>query len=258
MKILSFGGGVQTTALALMCVRGDYERPDAIIFADTGWELKSTYTYIARMKKFLASHGLALHTCKKGDLRADALNVEKRFASMPLRTVIDGKKGLLRRQCTNEYKVEPVTKKIRELAGLKRYERMKESVDLWLGISYDEIHRMKPNRTPWITNEYPLIDLKFSRRDCKNYIKDFGWDLPPKSACIGCPYHSNDYWRALKKDAPDEFEDAVDFDNKIRKHRVAIKGAVYIHRSYKPLGEVDLSVKQGDLFGEECEGMCGL
>ncbi len=37
MKILSFGGGVQTITLAVMSALGDFERPDAMVFADTGW-----------------------------------------------------------------------------------------------------------------------------------------------------------------------------------------------------------------------------
>lgn len=28
-----------------------------------------------------------------------------------------------------------------------------------LGITVDEIQRVKPNRTAWITNIYPLLDL---------------------------------------------------------------------------------------------------
>src|SRR6202171_711134 len=48
--ILSLGGGVQSTALALMAVGGDlppdFRRPRAAIFADTGWEPASVYAHL--------------------------------------------------------------------------------------------------------------------------------------------------------------------------------------------------------------------
>lgn len=36
MRILSFGAGVQTTALAILAARGDVEPFDVLVFADTG------------------------------------------------------------------------------------------------------------------------------------------------------------------------------------------------------------------------------
>lgn len=38
LKILSLGAGVQSTTLLLLAERGELERPDRAIFADTGWE----------------------------------------------------------------------------------------------------------------------------------------------------------------------------------------------------------------------------
>jgi len=275
MEIMSFGGGVQTVALTVMACNGylGIEKPDHAIFADTKWETQSTYDYIKWFEGWMTDRGLKLHTVTKGDIRADALDKNSRFASMPLYTLDkkSGQKGMIRRQCTNEYKIQPVMKKIRELVGLKKYERWKgEQINLWLGISLDEAQRMKDSQIKWITYKYPLIDHLIARdkrtyhgligKDfCIQYLESQNIPIPPKSACIGCPFHSDYYWKNLKREAPEEFKNACDFDDEIRKHRVAIRGAVFIHRSCKPLSEVNFS-DQPDLFGvAQCdEGYCGI
>jgi hypothetical protein len=260
LNILSFGGGIQTVALAMMCINGDYPMPDHLIFADTGWEVEGTYEYLSWFIPIMESAGMKVHVVKHGNLREDALDNSKRFAAMPLFTENNEagpSYGMLRRQCTNEYKVQPVYQQIREILGLKPYERHDTHVKLWLGISMDETTRMKPNRVKWIENMWPLIEANKNRHQCIEYIKAAGYPLPPKSACIGCPYHSDIFWKNLKNNEPAEFADAVDFDIEIRKHRVSLKNKVFLHRSLRPLGEIDFD-NQPDLFDDECEGYCGL
>src|SRR5262249_45435842 len=97
-----------------------------------------------------------------------------------------------------------------------------------------------------------------SRRDCIRWLADKGYAEPPKSSCIGCPYHSDAQWRALAKE---EFEDACDVDVAIRQ-QPGFKGQQFMHRKLKPLAEVDLSTAeergQLNMFNNECEGMCGI
>ena len=86
----------------------------------------------------------------------------------------------------------------------------------------------------------------------------------PRSSCIGCPYHRNAYWREMKLERPDEWDDAVEFDHHLREQSYpGVTGQVYLHRNMVPLDKVDLSNAEdhGQLafdFGEECEGMCGV
>jgi hypothetical protein len=48
MRILSLGAGVQSTTMALMAAVGEIaDKPDAAIFADTGWEPKAVYDHLA-------------------------------------------------------------------------------------------------------------------------------------------------------------------------------------------------------------------
>jgi len=263
LRILSFGGGVQTVTLAAMCALGDYERPDALVFADTGWETTSTYEYIKWFRKWLKQYDMGIITRKKGNIRNDALSSD-RFASMPLFTTDGfGSRGILKRQCTNEYKIQVVSDTVREIMGLKRYENIKIPVDLWLGISCDEVIRMKPNRNALFTNVFPLIELEYFRekgeKNCIEYLKTHNILIPPKSACIGCPYHSDTYWTNLKEQYPKDFEDACEFDDLIR-NQVKAKGCddqVFLHNSRKPLKDVVFGQHMA-LWGEECEGYCGL
>lgn len=259
MKILSFGGGVQTVALALMCINNDLPMPDVCIFADPQWEGEKTYSYLKWFIPYCKEKGLEIITVSAGDIRQKSLG-KQRFASMPLFTKdASGKIGILRRQCTNEYKIQPVYKKARELLGLKPYERAKQKSRLWLGISTDEAIRVKPSRVKWIQNYYPLIENGLSRGDCLAYINRLGFEMPEKSACVGCPFHSDFYWENIKQKYPNDFNDAVKFDTAIRNHsRKGIEAPMYLHRSCKPLSEVDFTKGQLDLFGEECEGHCGI
>lgn len=265
VKILSFGGGVQTITLAVMSALGDFERPDVMIFADTGWEPKKTYEYIEWFKEWMKPYNIPLIIRSKGNIREDALS-GARFASMPVFTIDqNGNKGMLRRQCTNEYKIQVVQKAIREYLGLKKFQRVKNPIEVWLGISCDEITRMKISRIKWIDNRYPLIELGYSRettkKNCIAYLKSKNVPIPPKSACIGCPFHSDIYWIDLKKNNPDEFEDACQFDDSIRNStKQCIKQPIFLHSSRKPLREVIFKDKRlGYLdFEQECEGHCGV
>lgn len=270
LRILSLGAGVQSTTLLYMAISGDIEPFDAAIFADTGWEPKAVYDHLEKLKPVIEAAEIPLHIVSNGNIRADALDPSHRFASMPIFVQnSDGTKGMGRRQCTSEYKIKPVVQKQRELAGLKPRQRSKEHlVDSIVGISWDESQRMRDASFPWMRNVYPLIDLRMTREDCLRWMKDNGHDRPPRSACIGCPFKSQEEWIYLKETSTEDFEDAVDFDEKIRqgyaRNSENFKGKAFLHRSMIPLREVDLSTNEErgvlSLFPEweaECLGMCG-
>jgi hypothetical protein len=135
-----------------------------------------------------------------------------------------------------------------------------------IGISWDESQRMKDPFFSWIRNEYPLVDRRLTRQDCLAWNDRNGFERPPRSSCIGCPFHSDKEWRAIKDD-PEDWEDAIAFDKAIRnshpnKNGDALLGTAYLHKSLTPLDEVDFRTieerGQETLFDMECEGMCGL
>lgn len=203
-----------------------------------------------------------------GNIREDHLaglnSTGQRFASMPLYTAGG---GMGRRQCTREYKIEPITKKLRELIDAPTDRRGRQRVpkgvlvEQWHGISRDEIVRCKENRAPWIVTRWPLIELDMTRRHCLEWwARQYPGRLLRKSACVCCPYHDNAAWRDL---SDEEFEEACAFDDAIRENGSTLKGMreqQFLHASLKPLREVDLRTDEdrGQMnLLDECDGMCG-
>lgn len=256
MNILSLGAGVQSSTLALMAAKGEIgPMPDAAIFADTGWEPKHVHKYLDWLESQLPFP--VYRVMHKNGLLAD-LKGDGRFASVPFFTA-DG--GLGRRQCTAEYKLKPIRKKMRELLGYAPRKRIpKESVTCWIGISMDESIRMKPSWDKWITNRWPLIERGMTRWHCLEWMAKNKYPMPPKSSCLGCPFHSDKHWAEMKEGDQEEWLETVAMDYHIRNRVSRMKSAQYMHRSKKPLDQVDFSMitNQLDMFGNECEGMCGV
>jgi len=114
-------------------------------------------------------------------------------------------------------------------------------------ISTDEFHRAKDADVAYLRNVFPLIELSWTRTDCQNYLTDNGFPNTPKSACTGCPFHSNAAWRHLRDTDPTGWTQAIAFDTSIRHgHPRAthtghpLRGQYYLHRSCQPLNQVDL------------------
>lgn len=264
MRVLSLGAGVQSTTLLLLSCLGELPKLDAAIFADTGWEPQSVYRHLEWLEAAALRYGLPVYRVTAGSLRAAALN-RAAFPSGSQSTRIPaytrdqaGKIGMLPRQCTRDYKIRPIRRKIRELLGRAP---TKGCVEQWIGISREEIWRMKESGVAWQVNRYPLIfDRPMRRENCLAWLKQHGFPEPPKSACIGCPYRSDREWRAIR-DVPADWEDAVEVDERLREAQ-GLRGAVYLHRSGVPLPMVDLESAeekgQLSLWNQECEGYCGV
>lgn len=269
MRVISLGAGVQSTTLLLLANHGELagDPVDYAIFADTGWEPAAVYEHLAWLEQ---TSEIPVLRVSKGDLRRDALDPARRFATMPVFVWNEqGGEGRVRRQCTHEYKIEAINRELRRLLGKGPRDRIAPgTVTSLLGISLDEVQRMKPSRERWITIEWPLIEKRMTRHDCILWLTKHGYPTPPKSSCIGCPLHSNAHWRDMKLNRPGEFEDACSFDEALREMppRKGERGEIgkrrYLHRRRIPLRLVDLSTPadggQGDLFDEECSGMCGV
>ena len=263
MVVLSLGAGVQSSAMAVMSAKGDLPPVDCAIFADTGYEPKGIYTYLNYLSNILP---LPIFKVMKGNIKEDMLNAKdtNKFVVAPFfnQHSITGKKGMIRRQCTADYKIMPIKKKIRELCGIEfgKHFPKDKYVEQWIGISKDEIQRMKPARDPYILNRHPLIEMNMSRQDCINYLNKKKIPLPEKSACIVCPFHDDKYWHFMKTQRPEEFADAVELDKEIRTISKKDNIKNYTHRSCKPLDEVNFNPNENqlDMFNNECEGMCGV
>ena len=257
MNILSLGAGVQSSTLAMMAAAGEIgPMPDAAIFADTGWEPRKVHEYLDWLEKQLP---FPVYRVMHKDGLLNALKENKGVVGMPFFTS-NGGMGF-RRQCTREYKITPVQNKVRELLGYKPRQRIPVgSATVWVGISTDEAIRMKPSQVAWIKNRWPLIEAGMSRLHCLEWFGANQFPYPPKSSCLGCPYHSDKQWVEIKQGDQQEWIATVEMDKKIRERNQNSKYQEFMHRSCKPLDEVDFSMTENqiDMFGNECEGMCGV
>lgn len=261
MIVISLGAGVQSTTMALMAKHGDIgPMPDCAIFADTGNEPAAVYRHLEWLETVLP---FPVHRVRRaGPSLGDFViglgrDGATRTAGVPFFT--KDPHGMLPRQCSVEFKVRPIQRKVRELVGPGRHP--KGLVEQWLGISWDEAQRMKTSSVGYIVHRFPLIELEMRRHDCQLWLERHQYRRPPKSACVFCPYHSADQWRSVRA-VPEDWAQAVEFDAAVRAGHSGMAGSAFVHRQRVPLAEADLSSAEDrgqlNMFNDECEGMCGV
>ena len=270
-RVLSLGAGVQSTVLALMAERGEFglPKPDIAIFADTQWELQAVYSHLEWLKNQVS---FEIRTVTSGNIKENLkkgiMPDKSRFIGLPIFLAkANGRHGIMRRQCTTKYKLQPIHQELRRILGLQSKQPVPKhaKIEMWVGISVDEITRVKPSRERWIDKRFPLIDLGLSRAQLHKWFQDhYPGRMLPKSACIGCPYHSDAIWKDIKETDPGAFKDAVDIDIELRTNpnitALIPDGQGYLHASHKPLALVNFGETKGyqDQMNEECDGLCGI
>lgn len=270
IHIISLGGGRQSSTMSLMAAMGEITpMPHCGIFADTGAEPKSVYVWLDWLEAQLP---FPVYRVMQGDgLVAEVLRLRERRDKMgfwspsgvPHYNVNeDGTRGHGPRQCTGDFKIAPIARKTRQI--------MKElavtHVIRWIGISLDEVHRMKPSSDKYSTHRWPLVEKRMTSFNCLNWMERRGFPKPPRSACVFCPYHSDNEWRRLRDEEPEEFRRAVKFEKdyqQTRSQQTRKRLVVpFLHNSCVPLDQVDFSTDEDHgqqvMFGNECEGMCGV
>lgn len=269
---ISLGAGVQSSTMALMAAAGEITpMPDGAIFADTGYEPLSVYKWLNWLEKQLPFPVYCVGHNK--DMRQEALarRVSRKTGNRYVKSVVpawfknpNGSRGAGSRRCTRDYKIRVIRRTAKKLLGLKGRLPRRQVATSWIGISTDEAHRMKPTGEIWIENTWPLIDKGLSRSDCKVWMKAAGYPEPPRSACYFCPYHGAEEWLRLKRTEPEEFQKAVEFERELQtvlaEHDEVTKGVPFLWPGLTPLDQTDFEDAPGqpDLFGNECEGMCGV
>ena len=109
LTVISLGGGVQSSVMALMANEGAFDRiPDCAIFADTRWEPPSIYEHLTWLKDRLS---FPLYVVDNGrSLREDVKALtnhsgSRRYVDIPF--YLKGRDGegdgIGRRQCTDNY-----------------------------------------------------------------------------------------------------------------------------------------------------------
>ena len=277
--VLNLGAGVQSSCLALMAAKGEVTpMPDFAVFADTQAEPQSVYKWLDWLETQLP---FPVYRVTKGNLTKDSLQIRTiqkdcknhkqgmvyvrkiipLFGQMQNGDVV----AAIGRSCTVDYKIKAIEAKIKDVCQVKRAQK-ECTVTQWIGISWDELQRMKESRQLWAQLRHPLIEKRMTRQQCLQWMRGNGYPEPPRSACVYCPFHSNTEWRRLRDEEPKEFERAIEFDFAIREQfrkDPVQKMDVFLHRSCKPLSEIDFDSdeQKGQAvwdFSAECDGMCGI
>jgi hypothetical protein len=259
MRVISLGWGVQSFALAAMVARGVLPPVDAAVHADTEHERRETYEFAEKWTPWLEERGVQIVTVLGGRRLFGLGNAEKSEVSIAAFTQWeDGSpSGTMRRQCTYEWKIAPIRRWLQA-------NRNKQPVEQWLGITLDEITRIKPSNVKYITNRYPFIEMldrPWTRGMAMRWLHDNGLEIPVKSSCIFCPYRDRATWREIQLSGNGDWEKALAVDRAIRhKHPGYL---CYLTPERKPLDECDFRSQEehGQLTlwdAEECSGMCFL
>ena len=286
LRVVSLGGGVQSSAMLLMGAQGRFGTPpDVALFADTGNEPPTVYDMVG----WLADHSgievitvanpiTIVESCVNGTDRRG------RQFGPPIPTfTVDrdtGKRGMSRRLCTEDYKLAPISKAVRDRLGLTKGHRPPTGtvVEMWIGLSSDEVQRMKPGRPAWKPNRWPLVEAGLTRADCARWWEQNAPSgAPPlaRSACVICPMHSPREWASIADRHPDLLEEAAAVEAAIndreeeRRSNGTSGGANidrYLHPRRIPLLEAVAADRaaagaQPSLFDSasaagECEGAC--
>jgi len=237
--VISYGGGVQSTALVVLAMQRGWQI-DEIVHVDLlDAESPATREYVKYFAGWLREAHQRDITILQRDLYGDML-ANPAFTPAPWRAR-DGS-FMLKRQCTRQYKVEPIRRYLYD-----KYRR--ERIGLMLGISVDEFHRMRDSGFKRIENVYPLVDERLTRNDCRAILERAGLATPPKSSCWFCPYRSVRSQSELLKQYPALREMGEELERRINEERRKRgKDAIVVLRADAALDD------QSD-FCEE--GFCG-
>ncbi|WP_245771171.1 adenine nucleotide alpha hydrolase family protein [Actinacidiphila guanduensis] len=238
--MISYGGGVQSTALLVLAAKREIDYP-TFLFANVGddSEHPATLAYIRDIAvPFASGTGVELHQLRRTrrdgttETLMQRLNrPDTRSIPIPVR-MANGAPG--RRSCTADFKIKVVGRWLR-LHGATA----SAPATVGIGISVDEIHRANRRRSePHEQIDYPLLDLRLRRNDCEQIIRDAGLPVPPKSSCFFCPFRTVDAWRQQRRTEPELFERAIALEKTVNGRRAALgRDSVYLTRFGKPLAE---------------------
>ena len=242
LTTISYGGGVQSTAMVVLATQGrlGYD-VDAALFANVGddSEHPATLDYVRNVAiPWAAERGLPVYELQRemrdGTRRTlweDLTRDNSRSIDIPMR-MDNGAPG--NRNCTQTYKVKVVGRWLKDKGA-----SADDPATVCIGISTDEITRVSNKRAmPYERPVYPLIDLGLDRSACQRLIAEAGLPVPPKSSCYFCPFHRPQMWSEMRRDEPELFWKAADLEATLIARRATLgKDPVYLTRFAKPLAE---------------------
>ncbi len=232
LHILSFGGGVDSTAILCGWVERQLPPFDHIIFADTGAERPHTYDHIHRMQDWLTARGMPQITIVRKTRRDGRIHkledncVEKRM----LPSLAYGFKG-----CSQKFKIAPQNKFANNLPQAKAIWSGGGLVDKYIGYEFSESRRWMraPIEDAKYRYHYPLVGWEWSRPDCLKAIERAGIQMPGKSSCFFCPASTKPEIAELRRVYPDLYERALAMEANAKLTSVKGLGRRFAWRDYE-------------------------
>ena len=229
---LNIGLGVNSTAILALIKLGRLRYDDAYaVFADVGAEKKETYEYLKFLKKVSP---LSIHIVKSNEKAGSLYDYCKKNDILPQRFM---------RWCTDRWKRKPLEKFRKSI--IKKGD---ENYKIVIGIAYDESHRARR----WMNDKnalFPLINLRMTRKDCIDVIKEVGWKVPCKSGCWFCPFAPLEEFAQLKKNDRKTYDELCEMERIVLKKCKKVKG--WFNDKY-PLDELLKRKKSWSCDGQVC------
>lgn len=321
LRILNLGAGVQSTWLYLMAMLGLIEPFDYAICSDTQDEsgseerrrrlpdpeesfyahldwLGTQAAYLGSDSPLVASSnhlgsGCPILVRTAGQISADLINGvnvygEKYSSTIPAYVGGDGEFGMVKRQCTKDYKIRVIEQAIRrDILGLDAGRKVPKDVIVrqYIGISWDErsraadiARRFETQDTEEITQtglwegaetvvsehtgrrqkanwrvHFPLIEdgRQITRKDCEEKLREHVPHRVYGSACVQCPYKDDATWHRHMQPGPTR-ELIIQIDHGIRQPGAIVNRnldqKLYLHRSCKPIDQIDFTKGRQDLW----------
>ena len=204
--VLGISGGKDSAALAIYLKDNYPEISEKMeyFFSDTGAELPEIYSFLDKMEGYL---GKKIHR----------LNSEKSFADW-LKQHNDYLPSARQRWCTRMMKLKPFEAFVGD-----------DPVISYIGIRADENREGYISHKETIEAVFPYIDDGLVREDIFKILEDsvgipeyYKWRS--RSGCYFCFFQRKDEWLGLKRNHPDLFEKAKEFEGRAREKYVYGKG----------------------------------
>lgn len=225
MNVVSFGGGINSTAMVI----GMYERGmpiDLILFSDTGCEQPHTYEFIGIFDTWLTEHGMpeittVFYTNKDGE----RVTLEEECLRVPcLPSIAYGFK-----RCSLKHKIGPQDKHCNNNSDCKAVWATGNKVNKYIGYDAGETRRVDhakatADENKKYSNRYPLYAWGWDRAECVRVIERTGLPVPGKSSCFFCPSMKKREIQALWEQYPALFQRAIDLEHAAAKTLTSVKG----------------------------------
>lgn len=175
MRILSYGGGVDSSAILAIHFFEQDLGIEAVVFSDTGAEHPDTYKNIKYFEALCNDAGVPFHRVQK-----PGETITEWCLRLGIVPVMAGGSHV----CSKKFKGD-VIKKWAEVEGI-------ENPTYLIGIEQNEGRRVSRFTAPKgdaATYEYPLVDLGLDREACEQILEKYGL-VVRKSSCVFCPFMS--------------------------------------------------------------------